>query len=543
MDFAPPTPSSDIFEEYKTFSFILNNIEYIAVIAKFPNQIKIKISYQKDLIKKEYEDYFTLNDIHKLNEAFVKFKSTDEFYIYFISNFSSGSKIISIYNNILNLIIVTNKDNLSLTIFHLKEIEIKLNDIYNLLLKFINNNKMDFNHNKNEIQNNKKNEEKKNDLSQQLITELLNQNSKIQQDIISINQNIVFLKNSIDSIQKYQIKNNQNTMNDQNNKQTKELEDKINILSKENKELREELTKEKNKDNFEKPKKGKEELIQPKNIIKNKNENLIEENKENIITAKFNITDPNENVRIMNYKEKNKNKLSEMFDIYIDNTQIPFSWKHQFSSGGMHFVKYKLKKSENNSINMSGMFEDCKFLKSVDFSNFDLTYVTDMSYMFYSCVNFNIFTFGKNKTNNIYDISHMFDNCEILTVLDLSNLNTVNVVNMAYMFSNCRNLRSLDLTGLNTENVTDMSYMFFCCCQLESLNLSNFNTNEVTNMSNMFYCCSKLISLDLSKFNIINVANMYDMFNYCHKITIIIDAKDIYFSKKLKEMNIKYKNK
>ena len=141
MDFAPPTPPYIIQEEFKTFTFIINNTEYSAVITKLPNKFKIKISYQKDLFKKEYENYFTLNDIYELNETFLKFKSIDEFYKYFISIFNTNPKNISVYNNILNLIIMSNKDNISLTIFHLKELEIKINDIYYLLLNFINNNK------------------------------------------------------------------------------------------------------------------------------------------------------------------------------------------------------------------------------------------------------------------------------------------------------------------------------------------------------------------------------------------------------------------
>ena len=160
MDFAPPTSSNINPDEFKTFYFTINNIEYFAVITKLVGGIKIKISYQKSIIKKEYENIFTLNDIYESNEIFNKFKSIDEFYKYFISTFNSLPKKISIYDNILNLIIESNKDNFPLTIFHLKEIEIKLNDIYYLLLNFINNNKFDSNQNKNEIQNNQKIEEK-----------------------------------------------------------------------------------------------------------------------------------------------------------------------------------------------------------------------------------------------------------------------------------------------------------------------------------------------------------------------------------------------
>jgi len=58
MDSAPLSSLNASIEEFKTFSFKFKNEEYLAVITKFPNQIKIKISYEKDLIKKEYENNF-----------------------------------------------------------------------------------------------------------------------------------------------------------------------------------------------------------------------------------------------------------------------------------------------------------------------------------------------------------------------------------------------------------------------------------------------------------------------------------------------------
>ena len=89
---------------------------------------------------------------------------------------------------------------------------------------------------------------------------------------------------------------------------------------------------EKNKcNNFEKPKKEKDELNQEKIIDENKFENKLEKNIENIIIAKFNVINPNSKVRIMNSNEINKEELSEKFDIFIDDILIPFSWEYQFS--------------------------------------------------------------------------------------------------------------------------------------------------------------------------------------------------------------------
>jgi hypothetical protein len=93
MDYALPLFSNASLEEFKTFSFKFKNVEYLVVITILSYQIKSKISYIKDFIKKEYVNYFALNDIYKLNEAFVKFKSIEEFYTYFISNFFLIQKI------------------------------------------------------------------------------------------------------------------------------------------------------------------------------------------------------------------------------------------------------------------------------------------------------------------------------------------------------------------------------------------------------------------------------------------------------------------
>ena len=120
--------------------------------------------------------------------------------------------------------------------------------------------------------------------------------------------------------------------------------------------------------------------------------------------------------------------------------------------------------------NMSGMFQSCNKLTSLDVSGFDTSNVTNMAYI--------------------------FNGCRLLTSLDVSGFDTSNVTNMAYMFNACNNLTSLDVSGFNTSKVTNMSYMFNACSKLTSLDASGFDTSKVTNMSYMFYNCTMLTSLN-----------------------------------------------
>ncbi|MBF1065360.1 MAG: DUF285 domain-containing protein, partial [Prevotellaceae bacterium] len=150
---------------------------------------------------------------------------------------------------------------------------------------------------------------------------------------------------------------------------------------------------------------------------------------------------------------------------------------------------------------MSGMFEGCPELTSLDLKNFNTQNVTDMSRMFSDCITLTSLDLMNFNTQNVTNMSSMFSFCSALTSLDLKNFNTKNVTDMSLMFSFCKALTSLDLKNFNTRNVTKMNSMFYYCSALTSLDLKNFNTQNVTDMNSMFYYCSALTSLDLKNFN------------------------------------------
>ncbi len=170
------------------------------------------------------------------------------------------------------------------------------------------------------------------------------------------------------------------------------------------------------------------------------------------------------------------------------------------------------------------MFDYCSNITEIDFTNFDVSNVTNMFGMFDSCSNLISINLGDNfDTSNVTNMVGMFYECSSLTSLNLgNNFDTSNVTSMISMFAGCSNLTSLDLGDkFDTSNVTSMISMFQDCSSLTSLDLGdNFDTSNVTNMTVMFMGCSSLTSLDLGdKFDTSNVTSMTEMFCQCSSLT------------------------
>ncbi len=173
----------------------------------------------------------------------------------------------------------------------------------------------------------------------------------------------------------------------------------------------------------------------------------------------------------------------------------------------------------SNVTNMSKMFYDCNGLTSLDVSGFNTSNVTNMSGMFYCCWSLTSLDVSGFNTSNVTDMGNMFDGCRALTSLDVCGFNTTNVTSMYSMFITCSALTSLDVSGFDTSNVTNMNYMFDGCSALTSLDVSGFDTSNVTNMNYMFDGCSALTSLDVSRFDTSNVTDMNYMFKGCSALT------------------------
>ena len=116
-------------------------------------------------------------------------------------------------------------------------------------------------------------------------------------------------------------------------------------------------------------------------------------------------------------------------------------------------------------------------------------------------------------------MSGMFDSCRGLTSLDVSNFKTDNVTEMAGIFAGCWGLRSLDVKGFKTDNVTNVHEMFAGCSGLRSLDVTGFKTDNVANMSYMFFGCSDLKTIYAGDgWSTAKVGDGKDIFNDCKRL-------------------------
>ena len=138
------------------------------------------------------------------------------------------------------------------------------------------------------------------------------------------------------------------------------------------------------------------------------------------------------------------------------------------------------------------------------------------------------------NTENVTNMTGVFNGCSALTSLDLTNFNTAKVTDMKLLFANCSALESLNLSMFNTENVTSMPSMFNGATNLKTLNVSNFNTEKVNNMGHMFANCHNLTSLDLSSFNTKGVEYVDNIFKNCSNLTTIYASENFAFGSGLK---------
>ena len=212
------------------------------------------------------------------------------------------------------------------------------------------------------------------------------------------------------------------------------------------------------------------------------------------------------------YKNVTTMDISNIDTSYVTNMAYMFAGNKASSITGLN------KFNTSKVTDMTGMFEFCSNVISLDLSSFDTSNVTVMgngyaySGMFQGCTSLTTLDTSSFNTSKVTLMGNVFKDCDKLTTLDLSNFNTSKVTDMTALFSGCKSLTNLDVSNFNTQNVTTMSLMFYNLTSVSSIKgLTSLNTSKVTNMSNMFQRCSAP-SLDLSSFDTSNVTTMYAMF-------------------------------
>ena len=126
-----------------------------------------------------------------------------------------------------------------------------------------------------------------------------------------------------------------------------------------------------------------------------------------------------------------------------------------------------------NVTTMDNMFSVLNSLTSLDISSFDTKNVNDMGFMFLRSNGLENITFGNNwDTSNVGRLSGMFQECGNLTSLDLSSFDTANVAAMDWMFYKCSNLGEI-YVGPTWETTQATVSGMFTGCGTQSVTLKN----------------------------------------------------------------------
>lgn len=173
----------------------------------------------------------------------------------------------------------------------------------------------------------------------------------------------------------------------------------------------------------------------------------------------------------------------------------------------------------------SNWFYGCTNLTNIEgIENLNTSYVKNMSGMFDQCSNLETLDLSHFNTEKVENMSNMFNGCTKLHDLNISSFNTENVTSMNQMFSNCSSLDSLDLSHFNAEGVNyhGLYAMFSGCSSLKFLDVSNFPANRPRmQLDAMFKGCSSLQTLDLSSFSTGLANSVTDMFDGCSALRTI----------------------
>lgn len=164
---------------------------------------------------------------------------------------------------------------------------------------------------------------------------------------------------------------------------------------------------------------------------------------------------------------------------------------------------------------MSSMFQESG-LVSADLSRWETDSLTDVSYLFSECAYLRSVDLTGWNTSNVTNMSGLFNEDTALQIITgLPEWNTLSVKDMSWMFYRCANLTTAEFGDWATSEVTDMTFMF-AESGITSAELGEWNMGSMTVMEGMFSGCASLKSVDMSQWNTSSVAaaenGMLDMF-------------------------------
>ena len=150
---------------------------------------------------------------------------------------------------------------------------------------------------------------------------------------------------------------------------------------------------------------------------------------------------------------KRQGQYITMFHDEFNSLSIPL-WLDSPLKGGAEYV-LTLNSGANISMKILYAHSDAE---TIDLSSLNTSIANDMSGMFFDCRSLKSLDLSNFNTSNVTNMSRMFFDCQSLTSLDLSNFNTSNVTNMSEMFGNCNKLKTIKVTNCNQQTIEKLRF-------------------------------------------------------------------------------------
>lgn len=224
------------------------------------------------------------------------------------------------------------------------------------------------------------------------------------------------------------------------------------------------------------------------------------------------ISLPKESSRL--FSNMKNNLTSVDFNDYVTSYQVE-SFSSIFNGcTKLEIIKGMENFDTSNVIYIDWMFQNCRKLKTIDLSGWNITNkVTTMWGIFDKCNELENLTLGNFDTSNVTIMTYLFAECKKLKTLNINDWDVSKVKNFDLMFSYMLSLESLDLSNWVTSSAESMFGLFISNSNLTNIRLDNFDTSNVAEMRFVFQNNSKLTNLDISNFTTEKAIDMSAMFD------------------------------
>jgi hypothetical protein len=191
----------------------------------------------------------------------------------------------------------------------------------------------------------------------------------------------------------------------------------------------------------------------------------------------------------------------------------------------------------NAATNLSGMYQNCANVTTIDTSAWNTTRVTKFANLFYGCTKLTTVDLSNITTGALSGASsdsfyQLFTNCSSLTSIDMHHMvlpstgNLNRIPSMSSMFTNCKALTSLTPPTTAFKTNGNWSGLFNNCQVLPSADIIAFinkinNPEDCSSLRGTFSNCKLLenISLDIHNANSLNTyQECYQAFSNCSNL-------------------------